>query len=128
MGEVESVTGRTVTRTGLVPDERMHPPADGPNPCEYVVGGKHASIAVFVVPGGAAEFYRERQRDPVNTDAIEGVGDDAFASGLAVLNVLAEGQYVAFATQHGAGWDGIEDLKRLAHAALDPRDPGPSGP
>ena len=116
--EVEAVTGTAVTRSGLVPDERMHDPA-GPNPCEYVTGGRHESILVFVEPHGAGAFDEWQERDPQNTVAIDGVGDEAFAHALASLYVRVQDSYFMLSTQHGAGRPGIRDLKRLARAALD---------
>ena len=127
--EVEAATGSEVVRTGLVPDDRLHRPTDIPgwgpprifrtNPCEFVTDGMHASITVYVDPDGAADFAAERDTDPVNTEPIEGIGDEAFAHALASLHVRAGDGYFVLSTQHGAGWEGIEDLQDLARAALD---------
>lgn len=116
--EVEAVPGGPVTRTGIVPDERMHDPA-GPNPCEYVTGGRHESILVFVEPHGGRAFDERRDRDPRNTVMIDGVGDEAFAHALVSLYVRVGDSYFMLSTQHGAGRTGIRDLKRLALEALD---------
>jgi hypothetical protein len=116
--EVEAVGGGPVIRTGLVPDERMHDPA-GPNPCEYVTGGRHESILVFVEPHGAGAFDEWREGDQRNTVMIDGVGDEAFAHALASLYVRVGDTYFVLSTQHGAGRTGIRDLKRLALEALD---------
>jgi hypothetical protein len=82
--EVEAATGETVVRVGLIPDERLIrarvekfdlPEIFAANPCEYVTDGTHASIVVHVDPHGGPDFEDQRERDPVNTEAIEGVGD-----------------------------------------------------
>ena len=115
--EVEAATGSTVVRSGPVPDKLMHVPT-APNPCEYVTDGQHGSIVVSVHPDGAAEFTRQRDRDPVNTVAIEGVGDESFAHALASLSVRVGDGYFVLSTQLGAGWPGVRDLQDLALAAL----------
>jgi hypothetical protein len=116
--EVETVTGSQVLKSGLVPDDRKIVPA-GPNPCEYVTDGRYASITVSVHPHGAQAFARLRDRDPRNTDRIEGVGDEAFALGLSALYVRVGGGYLWLATQHGAGWPAVRDLREIARAALN---------
>ena len=116
--EVESATASTVVSSGLVPDERLRFPED-PKPCEYVTDGQHEAISVYVHPHDASDFTRLRDEDPRNTDTIEGVGDDAYAHGLASLTVRVGDGYFVLVTQHGAGWAGIRDLKKLALAALD---------
>jgi hypothetical protein len=125
--EVEAATGETVVRVGLIPDERLIrarvekfdlPEIFAANPCEYVTDGTHASIVVHVDPHGGPDFEDQRERDPVNTEAIEGVGDRAYAHGLASLHVRVDDGYFIVATQHGAGWPGIHDLEELARAAL----------
>jgi hypothetical protein len=128
--DVEAATESTVVRNGLVPDERLFRPEEPEllsetsaifltNPCEYVTVGRHASIVVYADPEGGSDFGRERDRDPINTDRIEGIGDEAFAQGLASLHVLVGDGCFVLVTQHGAGWPGIRDLKELAIAALD---------
>jgi hypothetical protein len=116
--EVEGVTGSPVVRSSLVPDERQHRPED-PNPCEYVTDGKHASITVYVDPHGAADFARDRDRDPRNTVTIAGLGDEAFSLGLSALYVRVGDGYFWLASQHGAGWPGLRDLKELARTAIE---------
>jgi hypothetical protein len=126
--EVEAGTGSTVVRAGLVPDERLIRPQGGEefdlppiftaNPCEYVTDGMHASIVIYVDPHGAPDFVDQRDRDPVNTETIDGVGDEAFAHGLASLHVRVGDGYFVLGTQHGAGWPGIRDLEQLARTAL----------
>jgi hypothetical protein len=88
------------------------------NPCEFVTDGMHAAIVVYVDPNGAADFDRERGRDPLNAEEVVGLGDAAFSHGLASLHVRAGAGYFVLATQHGAGRDGIADLEGLARAAL----------
>ena len=118
--DVEAATDSTVTRSGPIPDWRKRLATDrDPNPCEYVTDGEHGSIAVYVDPHGAADFTRMRDKDPVNSEAIDGLGDEAFVFGLAVLYVRVAGGYFAMKTQHGAGWPGVRDLEDLARAALD---------
>lgn len=114
----EKATNSTVVSSGLVPDKRLRLPTDS-NPCEYVTEGRHGSIVVYVDTHGAAEFARQRDRDPVNTVAIEKVGDEAFVHALASLWVRVGDGYFVLGTQHGAGWPGVRDLQDLALAALD---------
>jgi hypothetical protein len=116
--DVEAATGNAVTGSGLVPDERQRLP-ELPNPCEYVTEGRHGSIVVSVNPDGAAMFDRLRERDPINSVPIDGVGDEAYAHGLSSLLVRVGGGYFEIGTQHGAGRAGVRDLIALARAALD---------
>lgn len=129
VSDVEAATGSVVLRTGIIPDERLierliDPPPSGvpkvfqENPCDYVTDGRHGSITVFVDPEGGEDFADERARDPRNTEDIDGVGDAAFAHGLASLHVRVGDGYFVLTTQHGAGWDGIADLEALALAAI----------
>ena len=126
--EVEAATGGTVVRAGLIPDERLIRPPDAEefdlpqiftaNPCEYVLDSMYASITVYVDPHGAGDFSDQRERDPINTETIEDVGDEAYAHGLASLHVRVGDGYFVLATQHGASWPAIHDLEELARAAL----------
>jgi hypothetical protein len=116
--EVETITGSQVLKSGLVPDDRKIVPA-GPNPCEYLTDGRYASITVSVHPRGAKAFAQLRHRDPRNTYKIDGLGDEAFALGLSALYVRVGGGYLWLATQHGAGWPAVRDLRELARAALN---------
>jgi hypothetical protein len=116
--DVEIATDSQVITSGLVPDEQQLRPQD-PNPCQYETDGRHASIDIYVHPHGAADFARLQDRDPRNTESIQGVGDEAFAHGLAALYVRIDDGYFLLVTQHGAGWPGIRNLKDLALAALD---------
>jgi hypothetical protein len=126
--EVETATGEAVVRVGLVPDERLIRPQGGEefdlppivtaNPCEYVTDGPHASIVVYVDPQGATDFADQRERDPINTVIIDGVGDAAYVHGLASLHVRVGDGYFILASQHGVGEPGIHDLEEIARAAL----------
>lgn len=119
--EVEAAIESTVVKSGLVPDERLRRP-QGPNPCEYVTDGKHTSITLYVYPNGAADFALYRDRDPPNTEAIAGLGDEAFTLGRASLYVRVADGYFVLTTQHGAGLACVRDLQRLARSALDRLD------
>jgi hypothetical protein len=116
--EVEAATGSTVVRSGLISDEQQRLP-ELQNPCEYVTDGRHGSILVSVDTDGALVFARVRGEDPINTEPIEGVGDEAFAHGRSSLLVRVGDGYFEIGTQHGAGWPGVLDLTELARAALE---------
>lgn len=124
--EVEAAIESTVVKSGLVPDERLRRPQDS-NPCEYVTDGKHTSITLYVYPHGAADFALYRDRDPPNTEAIAGLGDEAFTFGRASLYVRIGDGYFVLTTQHGAGLPGVRDLQRLARSALDRLDSRDAG-
>ena len=116
--EVEEAIQSRVLRMGLVPKERVMTPEDSP-PCEYITAGRHASITVRVSPGTLDGFADLQRRDPANADIVGAVGDESYAHSLATLFVRVGKGYFVLDTQQGAGRAGVEDLKRLAVAALD---------
>lgn len=120
VAEVEAATGSAVEGWRIVPDEEFHGrPPPLPNPCEYLMGGKHTSIHVWVVRGGAEDFDSQQERDPINSEVVDGIGDGAYTHGLGSLYVRVGDGFFFLVSQTGAGRRGVADLKELAVAALD---------
>ena len=94
----------------------------GPPLCEYVVPGRHDMIVVAVYPNGADEFVRLRDRDPLNTNLLHGLCDEAYSQAMASVSVRVGEGYFVLGTQHGAGEEGVRDLRTLAELALQGLD------
>ena len=119
--DVELATGAQVQGRGPVPEERMIS-SGGPPLCEYVVPGRHDTIVVAVDPNGADEFVRLRDRDPLNTNLLHGLGDEAYSQAMVSVSVRVGEGYFVLGTQHGAGEEGVGDLRTLAELALQGLD------
>ena len=69
--------------------------------CSYPVGPPYSTVTVHVETDvSEAEFRRRMERDPINTERLQGVGDLAFTHGLVAVSVWEDGRAVSASVQH----------------------------
>lgn len=68
----------------------------------------------------SSEFGKRARRDAINTEAVAGIGDDAFIQGCASINVLLGEMVVIMSVQHLTSCDETtEVLRNLGREAVD---------
>ena len=82
--------------------------------CSYDTGKPYASVGVVIeTEVSRTEFERKMNRDSINTEPIDGVGEMAYIHGCNSLQLLAEGTYVSMGLQHLTT---CEDSERVLRA------------
>ena len=90
--------------------------AEGARLCLYDVGPPHLTVTLHVQTGMTEESFRDRmERDPLNTDPLEGAGELAFTHGGVAVSVWEDGRAVSASLQDfGEPDETREALKALA--------------
>jgi hypothetical protein len=112
--------------TGGSAGERDERPARGPGDvvlCHYDVGPPYSSVTLYVESPVSAEAFRRRmERDPLNTDPLDGYGELAFTHGGVGVSVWEGGRAVSASLQHFGDIDearvALEGLAELMDAKL----------
>ena len=117
VSEVEAATHSAVIQSGLITDDQLMLPGAS-NPCQYETDDEHTSLDVLVRPDDVDDFIRVRDGDPANVVMLPGLGDEAFSTGLASVWVRVGSGHFVISSQHGAGREGVSELKALARLAL----------
>lgn len=96
---------------------------DGTLLCTYDVGPPYSSVTLYVETGVSKDDFRARmERDPLNTDPLEGAGDLAFTQAGVGVSVWEDGDAVSASVQHFDDPDStravVEGLAELIESKL----------
>lgn len=98
-----ATSAEVATATGGRAGERNERPARGPGDvvlCHYDVGPPYSSVTLVVeAPFSAGAFRRRMERDPLNTDPLEGYGEIAFTYGGVGVAVWEDGRAASASLQ-----------------------------
>lgn len=108
------------------PGERNERRARGPGDvvlCHYDTGQPHSSVTLNVETSVSEdEFRRRMERDPLNTDPLEGYGAAAFTHAGVSVVVWEDGRAVSAGLQHltdvDAAREALEGLAKLIDTKL----------
>ena len=93
--QVEEAVGTPVER------EREADSLDGTRLCSYDTTAPYSSVSVAVEPDMTArEFDKRMERDPANTEILDGPADAAFVHACASVELLEEDVFVSISVQH----------------------------
>src|SRR3954451_18879697 len=115
--QVAAATSSKVLSSRRLTDSEMKVPG-APLPCDFVTDGRFGRVLVVSVPNDPQGFTDLLNKDPANREIVSGVGDGAFISGGAAIDVALGHGHFQIVMQLGAGAEAEPPLRRLADDAL----------